>query len=498
MSEHNFEVESGKSIKLLTKNKVCTEDIVVSAYGGSGIPDGYIKPEGSMDINENGTFDVREKAEVNVDVPPTPWERPKDWLPYPEMSEEYDEIWQLVYVTKDYGCCAIFSSGSFLVDWGDGIVEEIKNGGRHYYNFDDLDEGSENELGHRQCWCRLYKPRGTLSSFFIGNNYVNTGWKSIMNTVVEFIVNTSSESVKHDTYSTQDITRLEHIKIISRVPIVLEQIPNITKNVYVEGDFKFGGKIVFTNYRIPYNEIKYSFPENGVTNANMFFRNVFCRRVEVDCENVISTQRIFGESYIREVILKNTENSKDFGWAFYLCRATSINGLDLSNATDISGLFQGFNGECNECLNTLNAEKIQAASYAFACNAFRKIPNMIMPNCTNISNMFNSASIEEIGTLDISSVTNATDAFKAYALMKISFVEESIPITVSFANCGILDVESAKSIILGLKNYSGTENEFAYTVSFYKDTRTLLENEGATAPNGMTWIEFAQSKGWNI
>lgn len=36
MSEHNFEVESGKSIKLLTKNKVCTEDIVVSAYGGSG------------------------------------------------------------------------------------------------------------------------------------------------------------------------------------------------------------------------------------------------------------------------------------------------------------------------------------------------------------------------------------------------------------------------------------------------------------------------------
>ena len=61
MSEHNFEVESGKSIKLLTKNKVCTKDIVVSVYGGSGIPDGYIKPEGSMDITENGTFDVTKK-----------------------------------------------------------------------------------------------------------------------------------------------------------------------------------------------------------------------------------------------------------------------------------------------------------------------------------------------------------------------------------------------------------------------------------------------------
>ena len=30
---------------------------------------GYIKPEGSMPITENGTFDVREKAEVKVNVP---------------------------------------------------------------------------------------------------------------------------------------------------------------------------------------------------------------------------------------------------------------------------------------------------------------------------------------------------------------------------------------------------------------------------------------------
>lgn len=69
MSEHNFEVESGKSIKLLTKNKVCTEDIVVSAYGGSGIPEGYIKPDGTLEIKENGTFDVTAFAKAFVNVP---------------------------------------------------------------------------------------------------------------------------------------------------------------------------------------------------------------------------------------------------------------------------------------------------------------------------------------------------------------------------------------------------------------------------------------------
>ena len=463
------------------------------------IPPGFIKPDGTLEVTENGTFDVTEKAEVNVNTPPMQWQRPKDWLPYPEMSEEYDEIWQLVYVAKDYGCCTICSSGSFLVDWGDGVVEEKKDSARHYYNFDDLDEGSENEVGHRQCWCRLYVPRGTLSSFYIGNNYINTGSKSIINTVVEFIVNTSSESVKHNAYSILGMARLEHIKIISRVPINLMQIPNSSKVLYVEGNFKFAFRdYTFQNALIPYNEVKYSFPENGVTSANQYFRNSFIKSVEVDLGGVTSAQRLFDSCKTRKIILNNTEKCNDFSFAFSNVCCQIIKGLDLSNATNINDIFNGFYGMYVDGLNTLNAEKITSAASAFRTECFSKIPDLIMPNCTTIYSTFNTTFIEEIGTLDISGVTSTTDAFRTQALTKISFVEESIPMTVNFANCGVLNVDSAKSIVYGLKNYSGTENEFAYTVSFHKNTRTLLENEGATAPDGMTWIEFAQSKGWNI
>lgn len=59
-----------------------------------------------------------------------------------------------------------------------------------------------------------------------------------------------------------------------------------------------------------------------------------------------------------------------------------------------------------------------------------------------------------------------------------------------------LTLESAKSIITALKNYSGTTDEFKYTVSFSANTKTLLEAEGATAPNGTTWLEYANAKGW--
>ena len=95
------------------------------------VPPGFIKPEGSLEITENGTFDVKEKAEVKVNTPSMQWQRPKDWLPYPEMSTEYDEIWMLVHVSKDYGAARMYQNdkldtiNKYMVDWGDGNVEEI-------------------------------------------------------------------------------------------------------------------------------------------------------------------------------------------------------------------------------------------------------------------------------------------------------------------------------------------------------------------------------------
>lgn len=61
-----------------------------------------------------------------------------------------------------------------------------------------------------------------------------------------------------------------------------------------------------------------------------------------------------------------------------------------------------------------------------------------------------------------------------------------------------LNVECAKNIIKALMNYADdTANAYKYKVTFSSQTKTLLEAEGATAPNGYTWLEYAYSKGWN-
>lgn len=105
MSEFNITVESGSSVRLLTSGKYCEEDIVIKATGGGGttpanpiieslsvtengtyaapsgvdgyspvqvnvpIPDGYIIPNGIINIDKNGTYDVTEKASAIVSIP---------------------------------------------------------------------------------------------------------------------------------------------------------------------------------------------------------------------------------------------------------------------------------------------------------------------------------------------------------------------------------------------------------------------------------------------
>lgn len=64
-----------------------------------------------------------------------------------------------------------------------------------------------------------------------------------------------------------------------------------------------------------------------------------------------------------------------------------------------------------------------------------------------------------------------------------------------------LSVESVKDIILHLVDYKGTENEYAYTVTFKSTAFAKLEAEGATAEydgTACTWAELIGFKKWNL
>ena len=59
-----------------------------------------------------------------------------------------------------------------------------------------------------------------------------------------------------------------------------------------------------------------------------------------------------------------------------------------------------------------------------------------------------------------------------------------------------LNLESAKSLINCLKDYSGTDKDGTYKITFSSTTKTLLEADGNTAPHGGTWLDYVEHKGW--
>ena len=96
---------------------------------------------------------------------------------------------------------------------------------------------------------------------------------------------------------------------------------------------------------------------------------------------------------------------------------------------------------------------------------------------------------------DGTSKTDASNLFTATSLKNIT-IGGKIGVSTKFSYCPLTN-DSAKSVINALMDYSGTDKEFTYTLTLKSTVKDALIAEGETAPNGLTWDEYVQSKKWN-
>jgi hypothetical protein len=121
-----------------------------------------------------------------------------------------------------------------------------------------------------------------------------------------------------------------------------------------------------------------------------------------------------------------------------------------------------------------------------------------MRNATTINGAF--AESYSLVTLVIEfgeNIVDTSSAFNGANSLRNLIASGIIATTISFASSAKLTAESAISVINCLKDFSGTENELVHTITFHANTKTALDALGAVAPNGLTWLEYALSKGWN-
>lgn len=121
-------------------------------------------------------------------------------------------------------------------------------------------------------------------------------------------------------------------------------------------------------------------------------------------------------------------------------------------------------------------------------NGVSSIGNQAFYNCAQLITITIGSGITEL----------ALAAFTACGSLTNFTIESPIPSSISFSSSSKLTIDSLKNIINALVDYLGTENEGKYTLTLHSTSKKNLDNEGATAPDGLTWIAYAQSKGWNI
>lgn len=110
------------------------------------------------------------------------------------------------------------------------------------------------------------------------------------------------------------------------------------------------------------------------------------------------------------------------------------------------------------------------------------------------------ASCNKLHTIELVRSTRTTRftnlCGQCYALSYIRF-EGEIGQNITFTRCDSLSIESLKDIILHLVDYSGTADEYAKTLTLSSVNWATIEAEGATAPGGITWLEYVNELGWN-
>ena len=221
-----------------------------------------------------------------------------------------------------------------------------------------------------------------------------------------------------------------------------------------------------------------------------------------DLSNCTSFYYTFnGLKKITTIPLINTSNSEDFKYTFYGCTSlTTIPQINTSKGTNFSSMFYG-------CTSLTTIPQINTSkgtifsSMFYGCTALKEVPVLNTSSGTDFNKMFqNCSALETIHGIDVSSVTSISglsSMFASCSNLKNYTPVGSIGVNFNMQYQHNLTVDSAKNIIRALVNYTDTENANKFYLYLSATVWELLDAEGNTAPNDVTWKEYVESIGWN-
>lgn len=124
------------------------------------------------------------------------------------------------------------------------------------------------------------------------------------------------------------------------------------------------------------------------------------------------------------------------------------------------------------------------------------IPELDIRIATSLAMMFLNADARIIRKLIVAESTPfINNTFQGCANLEEIRFEGEIGKSVNLSYCVVLSIESMKSALTHLKDYSGTSSANTYTVQFPEARWSALEAD-SLSPNGTSWRKYTEDKGW--
>ena len=204
------------------------------------------------------------------------------------------------------------------------------------------------------------------------------------------------------------------------------------------------------------------------------------------------------DSLAQKLKYTDTSNGTNFVHMFDGCSLATIPEIDTSKGTNFGSMFQG----CDALATIPEIDTSNGTSFSAMfrnCGVLTKIPEIDTSNGTKFSSMFDGCdALTTIPKLNVSKATqNYMPSFLENSELKNITFEGTIPYTINF-QYSPLTLESAKSVINALVNYSGTNNANTYSVTFSETTWEYLDADSEIEVDGVTctWRDYISSKGW--
>ena len=197
-----------------------------------------------------------------------------------------------------------------------------------------------------------------------------------------------------------------------------------------------------------------------------------------------------------------------YAYAFYMWPSSSIGMFypkyDIKPEGNAEAMFRNcdFSGldmaeRLESCGVKLDLSETTASSYLFYTTVVKRLPELDLRGFVHLTKIFGYSTVERIDKLIFKDtgeqrIDNMFTGAKALAHIDIEGV---IGQTIDFSSAP-LTPQSMKNVLTHLKNYTGTDSAFTYSVYFREDCWAALEAEGSTSPNGNSWRDYCNDLSW--